>query len=168
MDAKHLSALLVALFLLTGCTTTGNPKEGGIFWSKGKADQRLIDREQQVQRTEEKSRILTDQKNRLNEEKHVQTAALEQSQKELANLDARLLRLERSIQSYETKTHKNQQEQKEIQQRIGGLQREIQQARAQMQQTQEVSSAQKRKMKELNKELEFLLNMAEASGFPVQ
>ena len=168
MDTKHLSALLAGLFLFTGCTTTGNPKEGGIFWSPKKADERISERQQKIQRAEEDGRVLTDQQKRLAEEKRVQTVALEQSRKKLANLDARLSRLERSIKSYEAKTRKKHQEQKDIQQRIGGLQAEIQRVRSQMQQTQGVNRAQKHKMEELNKELEFLLNMAEASGFPVQ
>jgi len=30
---------------LTGCETTGNPREGGIFWSENKAQDRLNERQ---------------------------------------------------------------------------------------------------------------------------
>lgn len=31
--------------MFTACETTGNPREGGIFWSEGKAKERLAVRE---------------------------------------------------------------------------------------------------------------------------
>lgn len=54
MPMKFLSLILAAaaLQLLTGCETTGNPNEGGIFWSERKAQERLDSRESQLSRTE--------------------------------------------------------------------------------------------------------------------
>ena len=44
---RSLSSLMLAaaaVLLLPACETTGNPREGGIFWSERKAQRRLQDR----------------------------------------------------------------------------------------------------------------------------
>lgn len=41
-----LCTLGAALF--TGCETTGNPREGGIFWSERKAQDRIDEREDRL------------------------------------------------------------------------------------------------------------------------
>ncbi len=44
-----LPAAVAAFALsLTGCETTGNPREGGIFWSENKAQDRLNERQQKL------------------------------------------------------------------------------------------------------------------------
>ena len=52
MKIFSLIIAAVALHLLTGCETTGNPNEGGIFWSEEKAKHRLNAREAELGRTE--------------------------------------------------------------------------------------------------------------------
>ena len=52
MKSISLIIATVALQLLTGCETTGNPNEGGIFWSERKAQDRLNDRRAELGRTE--------------------------------------------------------------------------------------------------------------------
>lgn len=42
--ARSLS-LILAASQLVGCQTTGDPTQGGIFWSETKAKQRLRDKE---------------------------------------------------------------------------------------------------------------------------
>jgi len=56
---KHLLtlfALAVALPLLCGCETTGDPNRGGIFWSESKAQDRLAEREATLQRVDRSTR----------------------------------------------------------------------------------------------------------------
>lgn len=48
--ALGMLTLTVALF--SGCETTGNPREGGIFWSETKAQERLATRENTLDRIE--------------------------------------------------------------------------------------------------------------------
>ncbi|MEI6654527.1 MAG: hypothetical protein WCP45_07145 [Verrucomicrobiota bacterium] len=57
-----LAIASTATLLVTGCETTGNPREGGIFWSEKKAQGRLAERqntlehvERQTKHTERKS-----------------------------------------------------------------------------------------------------------------
>ncbi|MEI6673951.1 MAG: hypothetical protein WCO57_02115 [Verrucomicrobiota bacterium] len=57
-----LAIASTATLLVTSCETTGNPREGGIFWSEQKAQGRLAERqntlehvERQTQHTEHKS-----------------------------------------------------------------------------------------------------------------
>ena len=46
MNKSILLALIAGLgFSLTGCETTGDPTQGGIFWSESKAQDRLRQRE---------------------------------------------------------------------------------------------------------------------------
>jgi hypothetical protein len=46
--------LLLAGALLTACETTGDPSQGGLFgWSQQKADQRINDRQTQLQSLQE-------------------------------------------------------------------------------------------------------------------
>jgi hypothetical protein len=40
-----LSIVILAMGSFTGCETTGNPREGGIFWSETKARDRLDERQ---------------------------------------------------------------------------------------------------------------------------
>lgn len=45
---KHFSTVLIVLAgatMLSSCATTGNPREGGIFWSESKAQRRLAERQ---------------------------------------------------------------------------------------------------------------------------
>lgn len=44
--------LSLAAVLSSGCETTGNPREGGIFWSETKAQERLVAREDTLDRIE--------------------------------------------------------------------------------------------------------------------
>lgn len=39
------AGVLVCAIASISCETTGNPREGGIFWSEKKADKRLQDRQ---------------------------------------------------------------------------------------------------------------------------
>ena len=41
---KNRLLLLAGMGFLTGCSITGNPREGGIFWSENKASDRLYQR----------------------------------------------------------------------------------------------------------------------------
>ena len=52
MKSINLLIATVALQFLTGCETTGNPNEGGIFWSERKAQDRLNVRRAELGRTE--------------------------------------------------------------------------------------------------------------------
>ena len=49
---KYLAAAFSAMVLLCGCETTGDPHQGGIFWSEDKAKQRLEEKRQQLRKIE--------------------------------------------------------------------------------------------------------------------
>ena len=49
-------AALTAAFATTSCETTGNPREGGIFWSEDKANQRLDARRNHLNAVESDTR----------------------------------------------------------------------------------------------------------------
>jgi hypothetical protein len=48
-----LACLLPVCGLLPGCETTGDPHKGGIFWSETKAQQRIANRENRLNNTED-------------------------------------------------------------------------------------------------------------------
>jgi hypothetical protein len=47
-----LTVLVAAVASLAGCETTGNPNEGGIFWSESKAQGRLNERQHRLNQIE--------------------------------------------------------------------------------------------------------------------
>ena len=47
---KYVALVFSALLLLTGCETTGDPHQGGIFWSEEKAQQRLDQKNRELRR----------------------------------------------------------------------------------------------------------------------
>lgn len=49
---RRLALAFSAVVILCGCETTGNPREGGIFWSESKAQQRLDQRSRELRRIE--------------------------------------------------------------------------------------------------------------------
>ncbi len=51
------SVFVIAMIALsvTGCETTGNPREGGIFWSENKAQRRLNERQATLDNLEGKT-----------------------------------------------------------------------------------------------------------------
>jgi hypothetical protein len=52
-----IASLLPAVSLaLSSCETTGDPSTGGIFWSENKAQDRLADRQYQLEKTEGRTR----------------------------------------------------------------------------------------------------------------
>ena len=53
----------IAMLLLAGCETTGDPSTGGIFWSENKAQGRLAERQNKLEHIEKQ----TNQTNRQSE-----------------------------------------------------------------------------------------------------
>ena len=49
---KYVALFFSALLLLSGCETTGDPHHGGIFWSEDKAQQRLNQKQRELNRIE--------------------------------------------------------------------------------------------------------------------
>jgi hypothetical protein len=49
---RHLALIFSALLLFSGCETTGDPHHGGIFWSEEKAQQRLNQKNRELNRIE--------------------------------------------------------------------------------------------------------------------
>lgn len=45
---KNLLVLSLAAVFLAGCETTGDPHQGGIFWSENKARQRLYEKREKL------------------------------------------------------------------------------------------------------------------------
>jgi hypothetical protein len=51
-----VSLFAVASLALSSCQTTGDPSTGGIFWSENKAQDRLADRQYQLEKAESGTR----------------------------------------------------------------------------------------------------------------
>lgn len=49
---KYAALVFSSLLLLSGCETTGDPHHGGIFWSEEKAQQRLNQKQRELNRIE--------------------------------------------------------------------------------------------------------------------
>jgi hypothetical protein len=47
---RYVALLFSALLLFSGCETTGDPHHGGIFWSEEKAQQRLDQKQHELNR----------------------------------------------------------------------------------------------------------------------
>jgi hypothetical protein len=58
---RRLALTFSTLILFAGCETTGNPREGGIFWSEEKAQQRLDARKRELRRLDSDTDRLEDQ-----------------------------------------------------------------------------------------------------------
>ena len=50
-----LASAGAATLACTSCATTGNPREGGIFWSENKAQDRLAERQYKLEETERRT-----------------------------------------------------------------------------------------------------------------
>jgi hypothetical protein len=50
-----LASASAAALACTSCATTGNPREGGIFWSESKAQDRLAERQATLEDTERRT-----------------------------------------------------------------------------------------------------------------
>lgn len=51
-----LASAGAATLACTSCATTGNPREGGIFWSENKAQDRLAERQYRLEKAEQDTR----------------------------------------------------------------------------------------------------------------
>ena len=49
---RYIALIFSALLLFAGCETTGDPHQGGIFWSEDKAQQRLNRKQRELSRIE--------------------------------------------------------------------------------------------------------------------
>jgi len=58
-----VSLLPVASLALSSCATTGDPSTGGIFWSENKAQDRLADRQNQLEHAEGRTRSANSRSN---------------------------------------------------------------------------------------------------------
>ena len=47
---RYVALLFSALVIFSGCETTGDPHHGGIFWSEDKAQQRLDQKQHELNR----------------------------------------------------------------------------------------------------------------------
>lgn len=65
---KRLVLIFSTSILFAGCETTGNPREGGIFWSEEKAQQRLDQRNRELRRLESDTDRLEDRNRDLRRE----------------------------------------------------------------------------------------------------
>ena len=47
---RNVALFFSAMLFFAGCETTGDPRQGGIFWSEDKAQQRLDQRRRELNR----------------------------------------------------------------------------------------------------------------------
>ena len=88
---KRTMYILSILFLMTGCATTGDPRQGGLFgWSEEMAQDRLAERQNTVQYLEQEQYAQQSRSEYLE-----MTAAEKQSQK--AALTRQIAQLDREI-----------------------------------------------------------------------
>jgi len=90
--------LLAALFAASGCQTTGNPREGGLFgWSRHKADERQRALEQEASQAEANSVAEQERKRELQSQTGAWTHRQAQLQSEVDKLAAENLQLEKEL-----------------------------------------------------------------------
>jgi len=65
---RYISLAFSAFLFLGGCETTGDPHQGGIFWSEDKAKQRLEEKRQQLNAVESDTERIEQENRRLKQE----------------------------------------------------------------------------------------------------
>lgn len=65
---KYSGLAFLAVVFLCGCETTGDPHQGGIFWSEDKAKQRLEEKRRELNAVESDTNRIERENRQLKEE----------------------------------------------------------------------------------------------------
>ena len=141
---------------LTGCATTGDPTQGGIFWSEDKAIQRQDNLKHTLAEEDMQGQITQAEKRNLEAQRNASHAELNRQRQRLRSLDADLNNMNRKMKRYQVDTAAKQKEKERIEneiksfdQRINALQRD----------TSLSVQEKKRKIDILNKEVDDLFEI---------
>ena len=119
MFKKLIFILLLSGFL--GCTTSGDPRNSGIFWSEDKNKQRLAEKQRALTATENEGRQATAASMQLDKERAAATAKVSQQKQQLDALNVKLAAMERDMNQIETATARKQQDKEDALKKLDEL-----------------------------------------------
>lgn len=98
---KKICVLLVALFLLSACSTTGDPKQGGLFgWSEGKAEQRKAERQSHLGALKREQQEEGARKGQLSAQAASKRSERDAWKKKTQTVDAECTKLKKQMDGY--------------------------------------------------------------------
>jgi chromosome segregation ATPase len=126
--------LIVSATLLNACATSNDPRKGGFFGglsgiNSGAYDERVQQRQDELNRQQNVNRDLKDTSKSLESEVQAKSTELASEQQRMTELDANLLKLDAEVGKLEAKTAKQKTEVADLKRKIG-----IQRKRLQSQQ----------------------------------
>lgn len=153
---KHtiLSVLLVVvLFLVTGCATTGDPTKGGIFWSQEKADQRRMALENDLGRAQAEGYRLSSETAALEYKGKKLQQQLAHQKQQIAVMDTEARKLQQQLQSKKKLSSAKRRQKEQAEQQLAEIKREIETLKTSKYKDIETR---KKRIKALNEEIEAL------------
>ena len=107
MVKKILLCILILVF--AGCATTGDPTQGGIFWSKEKAEVRKQDLQNELHQSRENAAGEKNKTTQLQSQKDAKLAELEEQKRKLEKLEKQLQGIEKQIDHTKALTQEKRQ-----------------------------------------------------------
>src|SRR5919206_2074900 len=105
------AAIGLFLFLVVGCATTDDPRQGGLFsYNPGAYEARLAQRRQILAAAQQNQQQEEEQARQLESEVQTRQAALESERARLRGLDDDLVRLQQKVDQYQARTNAQQAE----------------------------------------------------------
>lgn len=159
---KNLYPILLAFItfsLFTGCATTGDPTQGGIFWSEDKAKDRILKLENEKNQEEDFTARLILSNSELENKKKGMKSEIMRQEKQLAAMDVELNKLEKQLAQKQQLGAKERAKKEKVERELSTLKQEL--AAMQRNQKQDQASMEKKKQKiaELNMEIDLLLEV---------
>jgi chromosome segregation ATPase len=98
---KKICILFAALFLLSACETTGDPKQGGLFgWSQGKADQRKSERQSHLGALKQEQQSEESRKGQLSAQASGKRSERDAWKKKVQSVDTECANLKKQMDVY--------------------------------------------------------------------
>ena len=141
---------------LSGCATTGDPTQGGIFWSEDKAIQRQDNLKHTLAEEDMQGQTIQAEKRNLEAQRNASQAELERQRRLLSSLDAELNSMSKKLEHYRADTIAKQKEKQRIENEIRTFDQRIQ---ALQRDTSLSVQEKKRKINILNNEMDDLLEI---------
>ena len=89
--------LCILLLVFAGCATTGDPTQGGIFWSKEKAEVRKQGLQNELHQSQQNAADAKTASTQLQSQKDTKLAELEEQKRQLQKLEKQLKDIEKQI-----------------------------------------------------------------------
>lgn len=118
-----IQALTIAAIglALAGCETTGNPREGGIFWSETKAQQRLAVRRSELHEAQGEEATARARTSQLEARRETMQATVARQRRALAQLGSEISAMQRSLRGEPGATESLEAELQRLQQQRAAL-----------------------------------------------